>query len=103
MTKPKLPSTSKNHFLDSLLVVCFSTPPRIYRQAATLVGLQLVTSFITVAKTLSAQRETTQRQLNAEKKKWNDGPRVESLNKRLSVTHEKITVAQDMMRYIFTG
>ncbi|XP_008812653.1 sister-chromatid cohesion protein 3 [Phoenix dactylifera] len=79
------------------------TPPRIYRQAASLVGLQLVTSFITVAKTLSAQRETTQRQLNAEKKKRNDGPRVESLNKRLSLTHEKITVAEEMMRKIFTG
>lgn len=79
------------------------TPPRIYRQVASLVGLQLVTSFITVAKTLSAQRETTQRQLNAEKKKRNDGPRVESLNKRLSLTHEKITVAEEMMRKIFTG
>ncbi|XP_010914380.1 sister-chromatid cohesion protein 3 isoform X2 [Elaeis guineensis] len=79
------------------------TPPRIYRQVASLIGLQLVTSFITVAKTLSAQRETTQRQLNAEKKKRNDGPRVESLNKRLSLTHDKIKVAEKMMRTIFTG
>ena len=70
---------------------------------ASLIGLQLVTSFITVAKTLSAQRETTQRQLNAEKKKRNDGPRVESLNKRLSLTHDKIKVAEKMMRTIFTG
>ncbi|KAG1326333.1 hypothetical protein COCNU_01G002670 [Cocos nucifera] len=80
------------------------TPPRIYRQVASLIGLQLVTSFITVAKTLSAQRETTQRQLNAEKKKRNDGPRVESLNKRLSLTHDKISFLSDkMMREIFTG
>lgn len=80
-----------------------STPPRVYRQVASLVGLQLVTSFITVAKALGGQRETTQRQLNAEKKKRSDGPRVESLNKRLSMTHEKITMIEEMMRKIFTG
>ncbi|KAK9139477.1 hypothetical protein Scep_009158 [Stephania cephalantha] len=79
------------------------SPPRVYRQVATLVGLQLVTSFITVAKTLGSQRETTQRQLNAEKKKKNDGARMELLNKRLSTTHEKITVMEDMMRKLFTG
>lgn len=80
-----------------------STPPRVYRQIASLMGLQLVTSFITVAKTLGTQRETTQRQLNAEKKKRAEGPRLESLNKRLSTTHEKIVVLEDMMRKIFTG
>lgn len=48
-----------------------STPPRVYRQAATLTGLQLVTSFISVANTLGAQRETTCRQLDAEKKETN--------------------------------
>ncbi|RWW31884.1 hypothetical protein GW17_00003472 [Ensete ventricosum] len=79
------------------------TPPRVYRQAASLVGLQLVTSFINIAKILSGQRETTQRQLNAEKKKQNEGPRLESLNKRLSLTHEKITATEEMMRKIFTG
>ncbi|ONK61536.1 uncharacterized protein A4U43_C08F30980 [Asparagus officinalis] len=79
------------------------TPPRIYRQVASLVGLQLVTSFITVAKMLGGQRETTQRQLNAEMKKNSDGPRVESLTKRLSLTHETITVTEEMMRKIFTG
>lgn len=83
--------------------MCFSTPPRIFRQVASLVGLQLVTSLINVAKMLGAQRETTQRQLNAERKKHVDGPRVESLNKRLSTTHEKITVIDTMMRKIFTG
>jgi cohesin complex subunit SA-1/2 len=66
-------------------------------------GLQLVTSFISVANTLGSQRETTQRQLNAESKKRADGPRVDSLNKRLSVTHEQITTLEDMMRKIFTG
>lgn len=81
----------------------FSTPPRVYRQVASLMGLQLVTSFIHVAKVLGAQRGTTQRQLNAEKKKKVDGPRVESLNKRLSLTHEKITIIEEMMRKIFTG
>ncbi|OVA11427.1 STAG [Macleaya cordata] len=79
------------------------SPPRVYRQVASLVGLQLVTSFITVAKMLGSQRETTQRQLNTEKKKRNEGPRLESLNKRLSMTHEKITVMEDMMRKLFTG
>lgn len=80
-----------------------STPPRVYRQVASLMGLQLVTSFISVAKMLGAQRETTQRQLNAEKKKRVEGPRVESLNKRLSMTHKNITDLEDMMRKIFTG
>lgn len=79
------------------------TPPRIYRHVATLVGLQLVTSLITVAKILAGQRETTQRQLNAEKKKRNDGPRVESLNKRLSQTHKMISGIEEMMRKLFQG
>lgn len=80
-----------------------STPPRVYRQTATLMGLQLVTSFISVANTLGSQRETTQRQLNAESKKRPDGPLVDSLNKRLSVTHQHVTTLEDMMRKIFTG
>ncbi|KAH7517148.1 hypothetical protein FEM48_Zijuj09G0031600 [Ziziphus jujuba var. spinosa] len=79
------------------------TPPRVYRQVATFMGLQLVTSFITIAKMLGAQRETTRRQLDAEKKKRAEGPRVESLNKRFSMTHEKITALEEMMRKIFTG
>lgn len=89
--------------LFPLFELSLSTPPRVFRQVASLVGLQLVTSFITVAKMLGGQRETTQRQLNAEKKKRNDGPRGESLNRRLSSTHEKITVTEEMMRKIFTG
>ena len=80
-----------------------STPPRVYRQVATIMGLKLVTSFIAVAKVLGAQRETTRRQLEAEKKKRAEGPRVESLNKRFSVTHDKITMLEEMMRKIFTG
>ena len=68
-----------------------------------MVGLQLVTSLVTVAKTLGGQRETTQRQLNDEKKKRKDGPHLESLNKTLSATHEKITMAEEMMSKIFTG
>ncbi|XP_039160203.1 sister-chromatid cohesion protein 3 isoform X2 [Eucalyptus grandis] len=85
------------------IIALSCTPPRVYRQVASLMGLQLVTSFITVAKALGAQRETTQRQLNAEKKKRIEGPRLESLNKRLSSTHEKITTIEEMMRKIFTG
>ncbi|XP_059437429.1 sister-chromatid cohesion protein 3 [Corylus avellana] len=85
------------------IIALSCTPPRVYRQVASLMGLQLVTSFITVAKMLGAQRETTRRQLDAEKKKRTEGPRVESLNKRFSTTHEKITVLEEMMRKIFTG
>ncbi|KAL0419961.1 UNVERIFIED_CONTAM: Sister-chromatid cohesion protein 3 [Sesamum radiatum] len=85
------------------IIALSCTPPRSYRQIASLMGLQLVTSFINVAKLLGSQRETTQRQLNAEKKKKIEGPRVESLSKRLSMTHEKITTMEEMMRKIFTG
>lgn len=70
---------------------------------ASLMGLQLVTSFISVTKMLGSQRETTQRQLNAENKNNVDGSRVELLTKRLSMTHEKITALEEMMRKIFTG
>nr|GEU88038.1 sister-chromatid cohesion protein 3 [Tanacetum cinerariifolium] len=77
------------------------TPTRVYRQVASLVGLQMVTSFIGVAKMLGTQRQTIQRQLTA-KKKTSDGPHIESLNKRLSETHEKITMIEEMMRKIFT-
>ncbi|BBN04041.1 cohesin complex subunit SA-1/2 [Marchantia polymorpha subsp. ruderalis] len=79
------------------------TPPRTFRRVGTLVGCQLVTSLVGVAKRLGESRETAQRQLNAEKKKRKDGPRVESLNKTLSETHEKITTVEEMMRKIFTG
>ncbi|KAG0566423.1 hypothetical protein KC19_7G062600 [Ceratodon purpureus] len=79
------------------------TPPRIFRNVATLIGLQLVTSFVSVAKTLGQSRETAQRQLNAEKKKRKEGARIESLNKQLSEKHEKITMVEEMMRKIFTG
>ncbi|KAM0928949.1 hypothetical protein ACQ4PT_001917 [Festuca glaucescens] len=89
--------------IKDYVIALSCTPPRVYRQVASLIGLQLVTSFISVAKTLSAQRETTQRQLNAEKKKQSDGPAVESLNKRLSVTHENITYLEELMRKIFSG
>ncbi|XP_068337551.1 sister-chromatid cohesion protein 3 isoform X1 [Pyrus communis] len=85
------------------IIALSCTPPRVYRQAATLTGLQLVTSFISVANTLGAQRETTRRQLDAEKKKQTEGPRVESLNKRFSMTHDKITILEQMMRKIFQG
>lgn len=80
-----------------------STPPRVFRHVATLIGLQLVTSFVSVAKTLGQSRETAQRQLNAEKKKRKDGVRIESLSKQLSEKHEKITMVEEMMRKIFTG
>ncbi|XP_073150312.1 sister-chromatid cohesion protein 3 [Henckelia pumila] len=85
------------------IIALSCTPPRVYRQLASLMGLQLVSSFINVAKMLGAQRETTQRQLNAEKKKKVEGPRVESLSIRLSTTHDKITILEEMMRKIFTG
>ncbi|XP_047941271.1 sister-chromatid cohesion protein 3 isoform X1 [Salvia hispanica] len=85
------------------IIALSCTPPRSYRQIASLMGLQLVTSFVNVAKILGPQRETTQRQLDAEKKKNIEGPRVESLTKRLSMTHEKITTLEEMMRKIFTG
>ncbi|KAJ0258076.1 Sister-chromatid cohesion protein 3 [Hirschfeldia incana] len=85
------------------IIALSCTPPRVYRQTATLMGLQLVTSFISVANTLGSQRETTQRQLNAETKKRPDGPLVDSLNKRLTLTHQHITTLEDLMRKIFTG
>lgn len=58
---------------------------------------------MSVGKRLGESRETAQRQLNAEKKKRKDGPRVESLLKTLSETHEKITTVEEMMRKLFTG
>ncbi|KAL5561587.1 hypothetical protein UlMin_031334 [Ulmus minor] len=89
-------------FMDYIIALS-CTPPRVYRQVATIMGLQLVTSFITIAKILGAQRETTRRQLDAEKKKQMEGPRVESLSSRFKETHEKITMLEEMMRKIFTG
>lgn len=85
------------------IIALSCTPPRVYRQVASLMGLSLVTSYITVANMLGVQRETTRRQLDAEKKKKTEGPRMESLNKRFSDMHEKITLLEEMMRKIFTG
>ncbi|XVF25939.1 hypothetical protein REPUB_Repub13aG0257100 [Reevesia pubescens] len=71
-------------FDDSVFLVLTlsSSPPRIHRQAASLMGLQLVKSFISVAKILAEQRDTTQRQLNARKGKRTKGPFLEQLNDR---------------------
>ncbi|KAL1351079.1 hypothetical protein HN51_015054 [Arachis hypogaea] len=85
------------------IIALSCTPPRVYRQVASLMGLRLVTSYISIANMLRSQRETTRRQLDAEKKKKTEGPRVESLNNRFSDTHEKITLLEEMMRKIFTG
>ncbi|KAE9585307.1 hypothetical protein Lalb_Chr25g0287581 [Lupinus albus] len=85
------------------IIALSCTPPRVYRHVASLMGLQLVTSYITIANMLGGQRETIRRQLDAEKKKRNERPSVESLNKRLSDTHEKITLLEEMMRKTFTG
>ncbi|KAG5044013.1 hypothetical protein JHK87_007928 [Glycine soja] len=85
------------------IIALSCTPPRVYRQVASLMGLSLVTSYITIANMLRAQRETTQRQLEAEKKKRTEGPRVDSLKKRSSDTHDRIQLLEEMMRKIFTG
>ncbi|KAG9157239.1 hypothetical protein Leryth_004904 [Lithospermum erythrorhizon] len=85
------------------IIALSCTPPRVYRLVASLMGLQLVTSFINIAKVLSARRETTRRQLDAEKKKGSDGPRVESLDKTYNAAHEKITLLEEMMRKVFIG
>ena len=68
-----------------------------------MIGLQLVTSFIAIAKMLSAQCEATRRQLDAEKEKRTEGPCLESPNKRFSTTHEQITVLEHMMLKIYEG
>ncbi|KAI3873484.1 hypothetical protein MKW98_008136 [Papaver atlanticum] len=77
------------------------SPPRVFRQVASLIGHQLVTSFITVAKILGSQRETTQRQFTTEVKKRKEGPRVNSLRKRLEMTQEKINVIENMISKLF--
>ncbi|CAM6011144.1 unnamed protein product [Sphagnum balticum] len=76
---------------------------RVFQIVASLVGLQLVTSLVAVTKSLGQSCETAQRQLNAEKKKQKECPRIESLNKILSEKHEKITMVEEMMRKMFTG
>ncbi|TVU49773.1 hypothetical protein EJB05_01109 [Eragrostis curvula] len=88
--------------ITDYVVALASTPPRVYRQVATLIGLQLVTSFISVAKTLSRQCESIQSQSNAEKKKKvSDGRLVETLDKRLALSHENITYLETLMKKIF--
>ncbi|XP_024538812.1 sister-chromatid cohesion protein 3 isoform X2 [Selaginella moellendorffii] len=98
-------------FDEQLMEMCINfvtalscTPPRHFRHVSTLIGLQLATSFVTVAKTLSQSRETKQRQLIAEeKKKRKDAARIESLNKVLSQTHDKITKIEGMIQAIIRG
>lgn len=79
------------------------TPPRNFRNVATVVGLQLVSSFVSLASKLSRSRETAQRQLNAERKKGKDGPRATALAKAVAEAHDKITQVEEMMRKIHTG
>ncbi|CAM8979400.1 unnamed protein product [Rhodiola kirilowii] len=89
--------------ITDYVIALSCTPPRVYRQVASLIGLSLVTSLLSVANVLGVQRETTQRQLNAEKKKRAEGPRVDSLNKRLSAIQPKINTLEELMRKIFQG
>ncbi|KAM2898782.1 hypothetical protein COP2_008282 [Malus domestica] len=95
---------------DQILLKCMDyitalscSSSRTYRQAATWRALQLIASFISVANTLATRRETTRIQLNAEQKIETQGHRVESLNKRLSMTHDKITTLEQMMCKISKG
>lgn len=75
---------------------------RTFRQVGTLIGLQLVSSLVTVAKSCTDLRETTQRQLQAEKRK-KDASRVADLNKTLEDMHAKTTATEELMRKLFTG
>jgi len=87
------------------IIALSCTPPRVYRQVASLMGLSLITSYITIANMLGVQRDRdiTRRQLDGQKKKKTEGPRMESLNIKLSDMHEKITSLEEMMGKIFTG
>ncbi|KAI3913916.1 hypothetical protein MKW92_029172, partial [Papaver armeniacum] len=69
------------------------SPPIVFRQVASLICLPLFTSFITVAKMLGSQRETTQRQLTTEVKQTKEGPHVDSLGKRLEMTQETLMLS----------
>ncbi|RHN78810.1 hypothetical protein MtrunA17_Chr1g0169991 [Medicago truncatula] len=85
------------------IIALSCTPPRVYRQVASLMGLSLITSYITIANMLGVQRDITRRQLDGQKKKKTEGPRMETLNIKLSDMHEKITSLEEMMGKIFTG
>ena len=58
------------------IIVLLCIPPRVFRQITTLVGLQLVTLRVTVAKTLGGQRETAQCQSDAV---WEDMKAMSSI------------------------
>ncbi|KEH41297.1 sister-chromatide cohesion protein [Medicago truncatula] len=85
------------------IIALSCTPPRVYRQVASLMGLSLITSYITIANMLAVQRDITRRQLDGQKKKKSEGPRMKSLNIKLSDMHDKITLLEEMMGKIFTG
>ncbi|OMO64970.1 stromal antigen [Corchorus olitorius] len=84
------------------VIALSSTPARQYRQVAVPIGLQLVTSFITVAKTLSKQGQTSQRQSNAKKAKKEKGPVVEQLVDKTSRTQERVNMTKQMMEKLYT-
>lgn len=89
--------------LMSYVIALACTSPRTFRHVATLVALQLVSSFVTVATFFIETRETVQRQLNAEKKKKGVNERVAALEKSLEAVNEKVATVEGMMRNLFTG
>eukprot|EP00898_Chlorokybus_atmophyticus_P007089 jgi/Chlat1/7381/Chrsp6S07410 len=88
------------------IIALAGTAPRPFRSVSTIAGLQLVSSFVHVAKSLSETRETTQRQLTAELKKkrsGKDSARATDLQKALEEAHKQISTIEQMMEGLFTG
>lgn len=90
-----------NYELYCYVLMLNSVAEKIYRQTATLMGLQLIETYITVANS-DDFKGITGRQYDDEECKQLEWPPVESLKKTYTSTH-KISVLELMMCKIFQG
>lgn len=73
----------------------------VYRQTATLMGFQLLESYIAIANSAHF-KDITDRKFDSIEQKQTEEPHVESLNKTFTDTH-KITLLEKMIMKIFQG
>ncbi|KAK3272672.1 hypothetical protein CYMTET_19043 [Cymbomonas tetramitiformis] len=101
----KAQSTSALLILVKYAVAFSQCNVRPCRVGATLAALQLVTSFISLAKQQQETRETVQRQLHAEERRdqLRTSSRLQSLRTALTNSHEAVLALQSLMKQLISG
>ena len=89
--------------LAEIVSTCAGSKARPLRMAATMMGLQMISSLITVVNNLQKARDLKQNQVDIElKKKKSGGEVVKSLKRQIESAQEHIELVEGYMNDIFT-